>query len=302
MLNDAIAASKLHTIPHVSAIERAEFPKAWKERPLVAWLQQQVRQFWALCVTGTSAPGDCFNRLAHVAHMALDARFSAETAQRAAVRYDSYQYQSVCFQALKARGGDEVRALLRQYCNEFKESRANRFPEEEAQDLKEEGISAPPPCGAGYSERANANTALKNALSNGGEISLLWALGSCSKTEASCGKVHQCPVCGSLTKGCLSKTHGNCVRRTLELKCRSPRGRVASAPALRRGRRIRTRTRAEGAEATTARETVTKSKRRSPDRVRSARDSAWPLRGWLPAGKPGPQLIVAARRSWRHHA
>ena len=120
--------------------------------------------------------GDCLNRLTHVSSVALDHRFDAHVAERAAVRYDAARYCDSCLEALKALSGPEVREGLRRSCDEFDESLAKRLLDEEAMPSSSK---APKPLTAG-------RQALKSAFEHGGQVCLLWSLGACNKSEESC--------------------------------------------------------------------------------------------------------------------
>ena len=82
-------------------------------------------------VAGIAGPGECHNRLAHVAQVALDSRHSARVAERAAVRYDAELFEKVGLRALKARSGEEAREFLCLPCKTFVESTATRLLKEE---------------------------------------------------------------------------------------------------------------------------------------------------------------------------
>ena len=103
----------MQTVPYEKAISVADFPKSWQDRPLASWLLVTVRRFWAQLVAGIAGPGDCLNRLTHVAIVALDSRHYPRIAERAAVRYDAERFEKVGLRALKARSGEEAREFLR---------------------------------------------------------------------------------------------------------------------------------------------------------------------------------------------
>ena len=219
MLKRAVAAASKHTLPDYPAIDVGTFPRQWRDRPLSRWLRHTVRQFWALSVTGVTGVGDCFNRLTHVACIANDARYPPNVAERAAVRYDAECFQGVCLRSLKARSGDNAREILRSSCEEFSESKASRLLAEEARVLRDSPSEAPA-SDAGIPDdpsRTVPKDALKKALSDGAQLCFLWAVGKCSKTEQSCGKVHACPICnGVSTKGCLLKNHSDMLARHIK--------------------------------------------------------------------------------------
>ena len=131
MFTAAVAAAEKHTVPALQAIEPGKLPKGFESRPLAAWMLEAPRQFWANAITGIAGVGDCFNRLTQTALVASDVRFSAPVAERAAVRYDAAKLNEVAEDALKARGGEEVRALYRRACQNFDQTLADRCLEEE---------------------------------------------------------------------------------------------------------------------------------------------------------------------------
>ena len=198
MFEEAVRAGVMHTVPYEKAIAIGAFPKTWQDRPLAAWLLVTVRRFWAQLVTGIAGPGDCLNRLTHVALVALDSRHPSHVAERASVRYDAERFEKVGLRALEARSGDEARAFLRDSCEVFVESTATRLLEEEASGSK-----------GGTGSRSHAappGRGLKDAVAAGERVCLLWRLGQCTKTEDQCGKVHCCPFCGEKhTRGGFSR-------------------------------------------------------------------------------------------------
>jgi hypothetical protein len=160
-------------------------------------------------LTGQCVAGDCLNRLAHVAHIALDSRFSADVAARAAVRYDAKFMHDCYIASTITENMDQTRMMFAREALQLKESSVDRLLQEE-RDTK-----AVSPAGRGsladsshaQRNRGNGNEALRTGLSSGGEVCLLWCLNICSKSENHCNKVHMCPFCGSRTKGCVRQNH-----------------------------------------------------------------------------------------------
>lgn len=246
MMEDSIRAASRHTIPYTPEIQQGRFPKEWIERPLAHWLDTSVRDFWATSVTGAAGVGDCFNRLSHAAGIAMDTRYPAAVAERAAVRYDAQRAYGVCLDALKARGGDEVRACYRETCEHFDTGAADRLLTEEAMGILPSASSVGPSRGQRPSSGSAGLESLRSGLSAGAQVCLLWGLGACSKTESSCGKLHMCPYCGSTDKGCFVK-HPNHMSSFKRHASTPPdagrgRGRQLDRPEARR-RRSRSRSR-----------------------------------------------------------
>jgi hypothetical protein len=216
MLDNAVAAAARHTIPFLPAISPGQLPRGWAERPLASWLLDTVRHFWSTTVTGVAGTGDCFNRLSHVACVALDVRYPAAVAERAAVRYDAARYHGVCMSALKARSGEQVREAYRETCEIFNENSADRRLEEEtSRGLGAQGTPGASRGASATGSRPSAGQAsdVRAAVGAGARFCLLYGLGKCSKTEAACGITHMCPYCGGEAKGCLSQNHGGSIKR-----------------------------------------------------------------------------------------
>lgn len=205
IMDDAIRAASQHSIPHTEEIQHGRLPKEWGDRPLASWIDDAVRKFWASSITGAAGVGDCLNRLAHVATVAKDIRYSAAQAERAAVRYDALRAHGVCLDALKARSGEEVRAWFRLTCEQYDAGAADRL-------LAEEAATGPPATSGtnqGRAQKPGANAtaleSLRSGFAGGAQVCQLWGLGACSKSESACGKAHVCPFCGSSDKACFLK-------------------------------------------------------------------------------------------------
>ena len=82
-------------IMETNLLAASDLPKTCLDLPLAAWMLAAGREFWAKLITGQCVPGDCINRLTHVASLANDSRYQPEVAARAAVRYDADRMSSV---------------------------------------------------------------------------------------------------------------------------------------------------------------------------------------------------------------
>ena len=163
--------------------------------------------------------------------------------------YDAFRCHGVCLDALKARGGDEVRACFRETCESFDAGAADRL-------LAEEAAATPQAAGSGQTRAARpaasaasaeAVDTLKSGFASGAQVCQLWGLGACSKSETACGKAHVCPFCGSTEKGCFLKhpNHMATLKRHGGAALDSGRGRGRQQERAEHGRR-RSRSRSRG--------------------------------------------------------
>ena len=149
--------------------------------------------------------------MTHVACLASDSRHPADVAARAAVRYDVNCLASIHKGSLPARGREQSRELFGSRVSKLNESAAEKLFQEE----RDRASTTQSKCQTSVmSAIRNADSVgLRDAFEAGSQACLLYGLGACTRSEASCGKAHVCPYCGQPTRGCLVKNHWGSISR-----------------------------------------------------------------------------------------